>query len=88
MDFDALLKQLQDWTNKVPLVILGSGSSIPFKLPSMWTLGEHLKNSISFSDPDDQNQFEEFIVQLDKLKDLELALQELRIRPKVLTERA
>jgi len=28
MDFDALLKQLQDWTNKVPLIILGSGASV------------------------------------------------------------
>jgi hypothetical protein len=86
MDFDALLKQLQDWTNRVPLVILGSGASIPFKLPSMWELGEHLKNSISFVDTDDQTQFEEFIVLLDRLKDLEVALHELRIRPKVLNE--
>jgi hypothetical protein len=43
MDKDALLKTLQDWTNRVPLVILSSGASVPFKLPSMWTLGEHLK---------------------------------------------
>lgn len=86
MDFDALLKQLQEWTNKVPLVILGSGASVSFGLPSMWALGEHLKNSISFSYTDDQIQFAEFLVQLDKLKDLELALQELRIRPKVLNE--
>src|SRR5665647_2058769 len=86
MDFDSLLKQIQDWTNKVPLVILGSGASVPFKLPSMWTLGEHLKKSISFPDPDDQNQFNEFIDLLDKLKDLEVALYELRIRPNVLNE--
>lgn len=86
MNFDAFLKQLQDWTNKVPLVILGSGASIPFKLPSMWLLGEHLKKSITFIDAEDQQQFEEFKVQLDSLKDLELALQELRIRPKVLNE--
>ena len=86
MDFDTLLKQLQDWTNKVPLVILGSGASVSFGLPSMWSLGEHLKKTISFTDTDDQKQFDEFIIQLDKLKDLELALQELRIRPKVLTE--
>jgi len=86
MDFDALLKQLQDWTNKVPLVILGSGASVPFMLPSMWELGEHLKISISFKDPDDQNQFDKFVVQLNKLKDLEAALHEFRVRPKVLDE--
>jgi hypothetical protein len=83
---DTLLRQLQDWTNKVPLVILGSGASVPFKIPSMWTLGEHLKNSISFLDHDDQGQFEEFVVHLDKLKDLESALHKLQIRPKVLNE--
>jgi hypothetical protein len=87
MNFDALLKQLQDWTNKVPLLILGSGASVPFKLPSMWTLGAHLKSSISFSDSDDQWQFNEFVANLDRLNDLELALQELHvIRPKVLNE--
>ncbi len=86
MDFDALLKHLQDWTNKVPLVILGSGASVSFGLPSMWKLGEHLKKSISFADTDDQKQFNEFIIQLDVLRDLELALHELRIRPDVLKE--
>jgi len=48
MDFDALLKQLQDWKNNVPLLILGSGASVSFGLPSMWKLGEHLKNTLSF----------------------------------------
>jgi len=84
MDKDAFLKSLQDWTNKVPLVILGSGASVPFKLPSMWVLGEHLKKIIIFLDKDDQEQFENFVTQLDKLKDLELALHEIHIRPKVL----
>ena len=56
MDTDALLKQLQDWTNRVPLIVLGSGASVPFKLPSMWALGEHIKNSIAFTNSDDQEQ--------------------------------
>jgi len=87
MDFDALLKQIQDWTNKIPLLILGSGSSIPFGIPSMWGLGEYLKRTMAFSDPDDNSQFKEFVGLLDSLKDLELALQRLHdIRPKVLEE--
>jgi hypothetical protein len=60
MDFDALLKQLQDWTNKVPLLVLGSGASVEFNLPSMWELGEHLKTSLTFEDDEDKKQFEEF----------------------------
>lgn len=86
MDLDALLKQLQDWTNRVPLIILGSGASVPFRLPSMWALGEHIKNSISFVDVDDQQQFEKFKVLFDTNGDLEATLSELQLRDNVLNE--
>lgn len=84
MDIEALLKLLQDWTNRVPLVILGSGASIPFHLPSMWTLGDHLKKTISFADPDDQRQFDEFKSIFDEVQDIELTLLKLQLRPNVL----
>jgi len=84
MDLDALSKILQDWTNRVPLLIVGSGASVPYNLPSMWALGEFLKNSISFSGLDDQKQFDEFKLLLDKCKDLEKSLFEINIRPNVL----
>ena len=84
MEIEDLLKLIQDWTNRVPLIILGSGASVPFNLPSMWTLGEHLKKSISFTEPDDINQFEEFKVTLDKVKDLEATLLQIQLRPNVL----
>jgi len=86
MDFDALLKLIQDWTNRVPLIILGSGASIPFRLPSMWTLGEHLKKSITFTEPEDIKQFEEFKETLDRFKDLETTLLQIQLRPNVLNE--
>jgi len=84
MDFEAFLKQIQSWTNSVPLVILGSGASVPFNIPSMYALGEHLKNSISFSDKDDQVQFESFKDTFDKNKDLESTLLILQLRDAVL----
>jgi hypothetical protein len=84
MDFDALLKLLQDWTNSVPLFILGSGASVPYALPSMWTLGDHLKKTITFTDKDNQIQFEEFKNTFDKVKDLETTLLQLQLRPTVL----
>lgn len=84
MDIDALLKLIQDWTNRVPLIILGSGASVPFRLPSMWTLGEHLKNNISFSELDDIKQFEEFKATLNRVKDLEATLLQIQLRPNVL----
>lgn len=86
MDIDALLKQLQDWTNRVPLIILGSGASVPFQLPSMWTLGDYLKNNIFFTDKDDQEQFEKFKISFDKNGDLESTLSELQLRQNVLDQ--
>lgn len=86
MDFDALLKQLQSWTNSVPLIILGSGASVPYNLPSMWTLGDYIKRDIVFDDPDDQVQFEKFKITFDKSGDLETTLFELQLRPKVLEQ--
>jgi NAD-dependent SIR2 family protein deacetylase len=86
MDLDALLKLLQSWTNSVPLIILGSGASVPFRLPSMWTLGDHIKNNISFADTDDQLQFENFKTAFDTNGDLEATLSKLQLRPKVLDQ--
>jgi hypothetical protein len=45
---ETLLKHLQSWTNSVPLIILGSGASIPFKLPSMSSLGDYIKENVFF----------------------------------------
>jgi len=86
MDLEFLLKQLQDWTNKVPLLILGSGASVPFGLPSMWALGDYIKSNVVLSEPDDLQQFEYFKQQFDQNGDLESTLSLLTLRPKVLEQ--
>ena len=86
MEKEAIFKQLQSWTNNIPLIILGSGASVPFNLPSMWVLGDYIKNSISFTDTKDQNQFTEFIIEFDKTGDLETTLTKLQLRENVLSE--
>ena len=86
MEIDSLLKLLQDWTNKIPLIILGSGASVPFGLPSMLTLGEYIKNNISFLEAEDIKQFNDFKSVFDKNNDLEKTLFELQLRPNVLKE--
>jgi len=86
MEKEAIFKQLQSWTNNIPLIILGSGASVPFKLPSMWVLGDYIKKSISFTDPKDQSQFTEFITEFDKTGDLETTLTKLQLRENVLSE--
>ena len=86
MEKEYIYKQLQAWTNNIPLIILGSGASVPFRLPSMWVLGEHIKTTIKFVDSNDQIQFEEFKVEFDKTGDLESTLTKFQLRPHVLAE--
>src|SRR5690606_27796551 len=68
----------------VPLLILGSGASVPFGLPSMWRLGEHLINTLSFEDDADKAQFEAFKKSLDEHQDLEKALLGIQLNNNVL----
>lgn len=84
MDFDLIQKQIQGWTNSIPLLILGSGASVPYGIPSMYTLGEHLKNSIAFSEKEDQEQFDAFKSEFNKNGDLESTLLGMNLRPNVL----
>lgn len=86
MDLEQIIKQLQNWTNSVPLIILGSGASIPFGIPSMLELGNYLKDKISFLDTEDQVQFETFKTQFDSNGDLEKTLLNIQLRNKVLQE--
>ena len=86
MDLEQVIKQLQTWTRSVPLIILGSGASVPFGIPSMSKLGDFLKDEISFPNADDQAQFETFKTNFDSCKDLESALSEMPLRNNVLKE--
>ncbi|MDR1848334.1 MAG: SIR2 family protein [Bacteroidales bacterium] len=83
---EELKKKVQDWTNQVPLIILGSGASIPCGIPSMAELGEHLKNNITFTKDEDKQQFETFKTEFDKNKDLETTLLNMQLRDAVLNE--
>lgn len=86
MDFEQILRQIQEITNNVPLIILGSGASAPYNLPTMWNLGEHLKTSISFHETSDQDQFDEFKQLLENGLDLETALLNLHLKANVLSK--
>jgi hypothetical protein len=86
MEIEKLLKQLQDWTNRVPLIILGSGASVPFGLPSMWSLGKYIKENVRLTDTEDLKQFEQFKSVFDETGDLETTLSLLNLRENVLIE--
>lgn len=83
---EQLTKLIQEWTNRIPLVIIGSGASVPFNLPSMWVLGEYLKNNISFTEAENQHQFDKFKKHFDLHNDLEKTLLEIQINNTVLLE--
>jgi hypothetical protein len=83
---EELTKKVQEWTNQVPLIILGSGASIPYGIPSMLELGEHLKNNITFIENEDQQQFNDFKSKFDTNKDLETTLLNMQLRDAVLNE--
>lgn len=86
MDFEQFTRQLQLWTNQIPLIILGSGASVPFGLPSMWKLGEYIKENVILTDPLDIIQFEEFKTHFDRNGNLESTLLSLQLRDTVLKQ--
>ncbi len=91
MDQEDLYKRTlllaQDNLWKAPTIILGSGASIPFGLPSMDDLAEHLQKSIKTKgyEPPDQAAWKEFSGLL-KDKGLEGALQAANISGRLLDD--
>ena len=81
---EELLKRIQSIINELPLLILGSGASVSYGIPSMWQLGEYLKTNINLVQKEDLAQFEEFKKNLENTKDLEKALSDLNLNENVL----
>lgn len=62
---------IQKYLEKLPLVIFGTGATIPYGLPSMWALADRIKANVSSS----QKEWVKFVRDLDSGMDLESALQ-------------
>ncbi len=73
MDKSTLFKTVQDYLNDTPLLLLGTGASIPVGIPGMTVLAEHLRSELSDKYKTDIN-WERFIDNLDNGIDLEQAL--------------
>lgn len=70
------LKTLQLYMSKVPLIIIGSGASVPYGIPGMWDLGQHLKKSSlpdNCKDYQHQKCWDDFLQLIEKT-DLESSL--------------
>lgn len=81
---EELLKRVQSIVNELPLIILGSGASVAYGIPSMSVLGQCLKRNIKLTDRDDLEQFDKFKSNLDSTHDLEQALSNLTLNENVL----
>jgi len=74
---DKFAKIIQKYLEKQPVIILGTGATIPFGMPSMPELASHLKVSIT----DGSTEWGLFLSELEKTGDLEKALQNTPINP-------
>ncbi len=79
---DTFAKIIQKYLEKQPVILLGTGATIPYGLPSMMELANHIKESIN----DNSTKWKAFIAALDKTGDLEKALQETQLSPTLTDE--
>jgi NAD-dependent SIR2 family protein deacetylase len=79
---DKFAKIIQKYLEKQPVILLGAGATIPYGLPSMPELADHLKASIK----NDSDEWEAFLSALDRIKDLEKTLQETQLSPALTDE--
>lgn len=73
LDKSTIFKAVQDYLNDTPLLLLGTGASIPVGIPGMLSLAEHLRDRLSVKYKTNSN-WERFIESLDNGVGLEQAL--------------
>ncbi len=86
MELEDVAKLAQNYLRDVPVLVLGSGASIPFGLPSMWTLSQKLVEDIKFEQKVDKEIWELFKAELETSHDLEKALHDIEINDTVLNK--
>lgn len=83
---DQMQSLIQDCLKKLPVIVLGSGASVPHGIPGMWPLGQHLSTSTLPSDCAGQADIEgwsEFLKKI-SIQDLESALTGVTVTEPVL----
>ena len=85
METDELFKLIQKAVEKPPLILVGSGGSAPYGLPSMWELGHHLKATLDPKYSGDYS-WNSFIEELENGQDLESALSNKTLREEIIDD--
>ncbi|WP_124643281.1 SIR2 family protein [Amniculibacterium aquaticum] len=78
-----LLALIQKWINNVPTIILGSGASVPYKIPGMFDLGMYIKENCSFTEEFDKIAFKLFTDKFEQTEDLETSLLDIKVTQNV-----
>lgn len=85
MEVNELFKQIQKAVENPPLILVGSGGSAPYGLPSMWELGNHLKTTLDPKYSGDYS-WNSFIDDLESGQDLESALSNKTLKEEIIDD--
>lgn len=77
-DIDRVASLVQKYTEDVPVIILGTGATIPLGLPSMGQLAGHLIRTL-IPESTDEIKWQEFKDDLQRTNDLELSLHNIEL---------
>ena len=80
---DKIAIQAQKYIENVPVIVLGSGASVSYGLPTMGILSKHLKDNVN---GESDSNWSDFIKLLDDGTDLETALQKITLNEGVTTQ--
>jgi len=86
MEKEAFFKRVQQYVADIPLIVLGSGASVPFGVPTMGQLAEKLENTISYNEGDNFDKWQAFIEELHTTNDLEKALHNTTLNSEITEE--
>ena len=82
MDMDQIAKKIQKYLEKIPLIILGSGTTIPYGLPSMQDLSGFILSNINSED----EEWLSFKAKLQQGIDLETALNQVNLSEELIKQ--
>ncbi len=74
MDKEAFFKRVQQYVAEIPLIVLGSGASVAFGVPTMGQLADKLKRDITYTEGENAQKWKSFLAELNSTNDLEKAL--------------
>ncbi|CAM4453968.1 SIR2 family protein [Paenibacillus typhae] len=83
MELNTVFKLVQKFTQDVPLILMGTGGTIPYGIPGMFQLSEHLITQLGPKYSFD-NEWVEFQERLKKGQDLESALTGLNLLEEIM----